>query len=420
MNDQLILKGYEYAKEVYAAQGVDVEQAMKKCAQVPISMHCWQADDVVGCEGEGGGAGNGIATTGNYPGRARSGDEIRQDADLAMSMIPGALKFNLHASYAELNGRKVDRDAYTIEQFKNWVDWAAEKKIGLDFNPTCFSHPYAADGFTLSHPDEKIRTFWVEHGKRCREIGAEFARRLGKTCVINHWMPDGYKDIPADTVAPRQRMVDSLNRIFADPIDPKLVLDSVESKLFALGVESYTVGSHELMMGYALTHGVMYTLDAGHFHPTEVISAKISALLQFMPKILLHVSRGVRWDSDHVITLDDELQNIMNEVVRGGYEERVCLALDYFDASINRLAAWVIGMRNARKALLKAYLEPYAPIRQAEENWDYTGRLALMEEEKTLPFAPVWDYFCAQQNVPVGDAWLSQIRQYEKDVLSGR
>ncbi|MDD7412399.1 MAG: L-rhamnose isomerase [bacterium] len=420
MSDQLILKGYEYAKEVYAAHGVDVEQAMKKCAQVPISMHCWQADDVVGCEGEGGGAGNGIATTGNYPGRARNGDEIRQDADLAMSMIPGTLKFNLHASYAELGGRKVDRDAYTIEQFTNWVDWAAEKKIGLDFNPTCFSHPYAADGFTLSHPDEKIRTFWVEHGKRCREIGAEFARRLGKTCVINHWMPDGYKDIPADTVAPRQRMVDSLNRIFAEPIDPKLVLDSVESKLFALGVESYTVGSHELMMGYALTHGVMYTLDAGHFHPTEVISAKISALLQFMPKILLHVSRGVRWDSDHVITLDDELQNIMNEVVRGGYENRVCLALDYFDASINRLAAWVIGMRNARKALLKAYLEPYAPIKQAEENWDYTSRLALMEEEKTLPFAPVWDYFCAQQNVPVGDAWLSQVKQYEKDVLSRR
>ena len=420
MSDQLILKGYEYAKEVYAAHGVDVEQAMKKCAQVPISMHCWQADDVVGCEGEGGGAGNGIATTGNYPGRARNGDEIRQDADLAMSMIPGTLKFNLYASYAELGGRKVDRDAYTIEQFTNWVDWAAEKKIGLDFNPTCFSHPYAADGFTLSHPDEKIRTCWIEHGKRCREIGAEFARRLGKTCVINHWMPDGYKDIPADTVAPRQRMVDSLNRIFAEPIDPKLVLDSVESKLFALGVESYTVGSHELMMGYALTHGVMYTLDAGHFHPTEVISAKISALLQFMPKILLHVSRGVRWDSDHVITLDDELQNIMNEVVRGGYEERVCLALDYFDASINRLGAWVIGMRNARKALLKAYLEPYAPIKQAEENWDYTSRLALMEEEKTLPFAPVWDYFCAQQNVPVGDAWLSQVKQYEKDVLSRR
>ena len=420
MNEALIRKNYEIAKERYAELGVDTDKAIETLEQTPISLHCWQADDVVGCEGEGGGAGNGIATTGNYPGRARNGDEIRQDADLAMSMIPGTLKFNLHASYAELGGRKVDSDAYTIEQFTNWVDWAAEKKIGLDFNPTCFSHPYAADGFTLSHPDEKIRTFWVEHGKRCREIGAEFARRLGKTCVINHWMPDGYKDIPADTVAPRQRMVDSLNRIFAEPIDPKLVLDSVESKLFALGVESYTVGSHELMMGYALTHGVMYTLDAGHFHPTEVISAKISALLQFMPKILLHVSRGVRWDSDHVITLDDELQNIMNEVVRGGYEERVCLALDYFDASINRLGAWVIGMRNARKALLKAYLEPYAPIKQAEENWDYTSRLALMEEEKTLPFAPVWDYFCAQQNVPVGDAWLSQVKQYEKDVLSRR
>lgn len=420
MSDQLILKGYEYAKEVYAAHGVDVDEAMKKCAQVPVSMHCWQADDVVGCEGEGGGAGNGIATTGNYPGRARNAEEIRQDADLAMSMIPGALKFNLHASYAELNGKKVDRDAYTIDQFANWVDWAAERKIGLDFNPTCFSHPYAADGFTLSHPDEKVRTFWIEHGKRCREIGAEFARRLGKTCVINHWMPDGYKDVPADTVSPRQRMVESLDAVFADPIDPALVLDSVESKLFALGVESYTVGSHELMLGYALSRGKMYTLDAGHFHPTEVISAKISALLQFMPKILLHVSRGVRWDSDHVVAWDDELQNIMNEVVRGGYENRVCLALDYFDASINRLAAWVIGMRNARKALLKAYLEPYAPIRKAEAEWDYTSRLALMEEEKTLPFTAVWDYFCAQQNVPVGDRWLAQVKQYEKDVLSRR
>lgn len=420
MTDQLIMKGYEYAKEVYAAHGVDVELAMKKCAAVPISMHCWQADDVVGCEGEGGGAGNGIATTGNYPGRARNGVEIRQDADMAMSMIPGTLKFNLHASYAELNGKKVDRDAYTIEQFSNWVDWAAEKKIGLDFNPTCFSHPYAADGFTLSHPDEKIRTFWVEHGKRCREIGAEFAKRLGKTCVINHWMPDGYKDIPADTVAPRQRMVDSLNRIFADPIDPELVLDSVESKLFALGVESYTVGSHELMLSYALTHGKLYTLDAGHFHPTEMISAKISALLQFMPKILLHVSRGVRWDSDHVITLDDELQNIMNEVVKNGYEKRVNIALDFFDASINRVAAWIIGTRNSQKALLKAYLCPTEPIRAAEQNLDYTTRLALQEEAKTLPFTAVWDMYCMRQGCPVGDAWLDDVRKYEKDVLSKR
>ena len=420
MTEKMILSGFDYAKDVYAEKGIDVEKAMEKTAQFTISMHCWQGDDVVGCEGEGGGASGGIQTTGNYPGRARNGEELRKDFLKAISMIPGKKKLNLHASYAELHGKKIDRDAYTAEQFSDWMDFARENKLALDFNPTYFSHPYAADGFTLASTNETHRKFWIEHGKRCREIGEAFGKAQGQPCVINHWMPDGYKDIPADTVAPRQRMVDSLNRIFAEPIDPKLVLDSVESKLFALGVESYTVGSHELMMGYALTHGVMYTLDAGHFHPTEVISAKISALLQFMPKILLHVSRGVRWDSDHVVAWDDELQNIMNEVVRGGYENRVCLALDYFDASINRLAAWVIGMRNARKALLKAYLEPYAPIRKAEAEWDYTSRLALMEEEKTLPFTAVWDYFCAQQNVPVGDRWLAQVKQYEKDVLSRR
>ncbi|MCR4806003.1 MAG: L-rhamnose isomerase [Clostridia bacterium] len=420
ISDKLIQTGYDYAKEIYAQYGVDIDKAMEKAAQVPVSMHCWQADDVIGCENAEGGAKDGIATTGNYPGRARNADEIRADADLAMSMIPGARKFNLHASYAELHGKKIDRDAYTIAEFQSWVDWAKEKNMGLDFNPTYFGHAMVKDGFTLSSPDKAVRDFWIEHGKRCREIGEEFAKQLNKVCVINYWMPDGMKDTPADTAAPRQRMIESLDRIFEKKIDEKLVLEGVESKLFALGLESYTVGSHELMLGYALTRGKMVTLDAGHFHPTEVISAKISACMQFLDHILLHVSRGVRWDSDHVITLDDELQNIMGEIIRNGYEKRVCVALDFFDASINRVAAWVIGERNAQKAVLKAYLEPTALLREAENNLDYSKRLALMEEIKTLPFSAVWDAYCAKQNVPVGDSWIGIVKQYEKDVMSKR
>ncbi|MBR0463938.1 MAG: L-rhamnose isomerase [Clostridia bacterium] len=420
ISEKQIQTGYDYAKEIYGQYGVDIDAAMEKAAKLPVSMHCWQADDVIGCEGAEGGATDGLATTGNYPGRARNADEIRQDADMAMSMIPGAHKFNLHASYAELHGKKIDRDAYTIAEFQSWVDWAKEKNIGLDFNPTYFGHPMVKDGFTLSSPDENVRKFWIEHGKRCREIGKSFAEQLGKTCVINYWMPDGYKDTPADTAAPRQRMIDALDQTFAEKIDENLVLEAVESKLFALGLESYTVGSHELMMGYALTRGKLLTLDAGHFHPTEVISAKISACMQFLPKMLLHVSRGVRWDSDHVITLDDELQNIMGEIVRNGYDERVCVALDFFDASINRVAAWVIGVRNAQKALLKAYLEPTKLLRDAENDVDYTKRLAMMEEIKTLPFSAVWDAYCCKQNVPVGDAWIGQLKQYEKDVMSKR
>ncbi|MBR3502967.1 MAG: L-rhamnose isomerase [Clostridia bacterium] len=420
ISDKLIQTGYDYAKEIYAQYGVDIDKAMEKAALLPVSMHCWQADDVIGCEGADGGATDGIATTGNYPGRARNADEIRAGADLAMSMIPGARKFNLHASYAELHGKKIDRDAYTIAEFQNWVDWAKEKNVGLDFNPTYFGHAMVKDGFTLSSPDKAVRDFWIEHGKRCREIGEEFAKQLGKTCVINYWMPDGMKDTPADTAAPRQRMIDSLDKIFEKKIDEKLVLEAVESKLFALGLESYTVGSHELMLGYALTRGKLVTLDAGHFHPTEVISAKISACMQFLDHILLHVSRGVRWDSDHVITLDDELMNIMGEIIRNGYDKRVCVALDFFDASINRVAAWVIGERNAQKAVLKAYLEPTALLREAENNLDYSKRLALMEEVRTLPFSAVWDAYCAKQNVPVGDSWIQIVKQYEKDVMSKR
>ena len=421
ISEAQVNNGYVYAKEVYAAQGVDIDKAMDAAAKVPISMHCWQGDDVIGLENATGSLSGGIATTGNYPGRARTGEELRADIDKAMSLIPGALKLNLHASYAELNGKKVDRDEYTVDLFQNWLDWAKEKKIGLDFNPTYFSHPRAESGFTLASADEKVRRFWIEHGKRCREIGEEFGKALGQSCVINFWMPDGYKDVPADTASPRARMLASLDEIFgARKIDPKYVLDAVESKLFGLGVESYTVGSHEMMYAYAITRGILYTLDAGHFHPLEYISAKFSAALQYLPNILLHVSRGVRWDSDHVITLDDELQNIMNEIVYYDYTERVCVALDYFDASINRIAAWVIGTRNARKALLRAMLAPAKAIRECEYNGDYTGRLALEEEAKTLPFSAVWDAFCLREGVPAGDSWLGDVRRYEQDVLSKR
>lgn len=420
ISDKLINQGYEYAKELYAAKGVDVDAAMAKTAAIPVSMHCWQGDDVIGFENATGTLSGGIQTTGNYPGRARTADELRSDIDKALEMIPGTKRLNLHASYAELNGKKIDRDEYTIAEFANWVAWAKEKDLGLDFNPTNFSHPKAADGFTLSSRDEGIRRFWIEHGKRCREIGAEFARQLGKTCVINHWMPDGFKDVVEDTDTPRRLMVDSLDQIFAEKIPEELVLDGVESKVFGIGVESYTVGSHELMLGYALSRGKLYTLDAGHFHPTEVISAKLSAVMQFLPKILLHVSRPVRWDSDHVIIFDDELKAIMNEIVKNNYVDRVCIALDYFDASINRVAAWAIGMRNAQKALLNAYLCPTQPIKDAEAKLDYTTRLALQEEAKTLPFSAVWDAYCAKQGVPVGDAWLDCIKKYEAEVLSKR
>ena len=336
-----------------------------------------------------------------------------------MSMIPGPKKFNLHASYAELHGRKVERSEYTAELFKGWIDWARERNLGLDFNPTYFSHPMVKDGFTLSSADPAVREYWIEHGKRCREIGAEFYRALGKECVINYWMPDGYKDNPADMAGPRARMVESLDAIFAGGAIAG-VKEAVESKVFGLGVESYTVGSHELMLGYAITRGKLYCLDAGHFHPTEVISNKISSIMQFMPEALLHVSRPVRWDSDHVVTLDDELIAIMQQVVRNGYTERVKIALDFFDASINRLAAWIIGTRNARKALLKASLENTAQLKQLELDGDLTGRLALMEEDKTLPFGAVWDYYCLREGVPAGDRWLDTVRDYEKRIMLAR
>lgn len=419
MNEISIIKGYEYAKNVYQELGIDVDAAMEKIDNIPISMHSWQGDDLIGFDGSGKLTG-GIATTGNYMGRARTPQELRKDIKKAISMIPGKMKLNLHACHAEIKGKKVDRDAYTIENFKTWVDWAKDRDLGLDFNPTFFSHPMMDGNFSLTSKDKSKRDFWIEHGKRCREIGEEFGKQLNKTCVVNFWMPDGYKDVPADTAKLRTRMTESLDEIFKVDMNPKFELDSVESKLFGLGVESYTVASHEYSLSYALTHDKLYCLDAGHFHPTEVISSKLSAILQFMDKVMLHVSRGVRWDSDHVVTWDDELQNIMNEIILNDYQNRVHIGLDYFDASINRLACWIIGTRNTRKAMLKAALIPIKAIKTAEDMGDYTTRLALLEENKSLPFAPVWDYYCHINNIPVGETWLNEIKTYEKSVLSRR
>ena len=421
-NEKRILAGFEYAKDVYADKDIDVEEAMRKAAAFAISMHCWQGDDVIGLEADAGGTSGGIQTTGNYPGRARNGDELRKDFLKACSLIPGKKKLNLHASYAELHGKKIDRDAYTAEEFSDWMAFSKENKMPLDFNPTYFGHKNVEDGFSLSSVDEGRRRFWVEHGKRCREIGYEFAKAQGEPCVINFWMPDGYKDTPADTSSPRARMIKSLDEIFegTKQISKEYVLDAVESKLFGIGVESYTVGSNELMMGYAISRGKLLTLDTGHFHPTEQVSDKLSAVLQYIPQLLLHISRPVRWDSDHVVSWDQETSRIFNEIIANGYEKRVLCALDYFDASINRVAAWVIGVRNAQKMLLSALLTPHEKLRKAEYGFDFTYRLAAQEEAKNMPFAPVWDMYCLQQNVPVGEGWIEEVRKYEREVLSKR
>lgn len=419
MKKERILKGFEYAKDVYADLGVDVDKAMEKIDSIPVSMHSWQGDDLIGFDGIGELTG-GIATTGNYLGRARTPDELKKDIDFAISKIPGTLRVNLHACHAEKNGKNVDRDEYTVDMFAGWIDWAKERKLGLDFNPTFFSHPMMDGDFSLASRDEKKRRFWVEHGKRCREIGFEFGMQLGTPSIVNYWMPDGYKDVPADTSCLRALMIKSLDEIFEEKLNKEYILESVESKLFGLGLESYTVASHEFSLGYAITRDKLYCLDAGHFHPTETISSKISAILQYADELMLHVSRGVRWDSDHVVTWDDELQNIMNEIVHNDYTEKVHIGLDYFDASINRIACWVIGVRNSRKALLKAALSPMDKIKQCEAEGDYTSRLSLLEENKSLPFAPIWDYYCMKSSVPVGKEWLNDVKQYEKDVLSKR
>ncbi|MCB9784798.1 MAG: L-rhamnose isomerase [Candidatus Omnitrophica bacterium] len=412
---------YKLAREKYSEIGVDTDRAVEVLKTIPISLHCWQGDDVGGFEiKEGDSFGGGIEVTGNYPGKARNADELRADLDLAYSLIPGHHRLNLHASYAETGGKKVDRDEIEPAHFSGWIDWAKQKGHGLDFNPTCFAHPLADDGFTLSHSDEKVRKFWIDHCRITRRIGAHFGRELETPCVTNIWIPDGYKDIPADRLSPRERLRDSLDQILEEKLDPAQNLDAVESKLFGIGSESYVVGSHEFYLGYAITRGTLLCLDAGHYHPTETISEKISSTMLYLDEMLLHVSRGVRWDSDHVVVLNDELRAIAEELVRGDFLSRVHIGLDFFDASINRIAAWVVGTRAMIKALLIALLEPTDKLRDLENQGDYTGRLALLEEIKTLPYGAVWDQYCAAMDVPAGLSWLDEVRKYEKNVLSSR
>ncbi|MAT98046.1 MAG: L-rhamnose isomerase [Anaerolineaceae bacterium] len=410
---------YELAKERYAEFGVDTDAALEKIATIPISLHCWQGDDVGGFEDPDRGLSGGIMATGNYPGKARTAVQLRQDLDKAYSLIPGTHRLNLHAIYLETD-KKVPRNEIQPKHFAGWVDWAKANNHGLDFNPTCFSHPLADDGFSLAHADAGIRQFWIEHCIASREIGAYFGKELGTPAVTNVWIPDGYKDTPVDRLGPRRRLQDSLDKVFAKPLDPAHNLDAVECKLFGIGSESYVVGSHEFYLGYAVKNQTLLCLDAGHFHPTETIADKISSVLLHVPELLLHVSRGVRWDSDHVVTLTDELQAIMQELVRGNFLDRVHIGLDFFDASINRVAAWTIGTRNALRALLMALLEPIDQLRELENAGDFTARLALLEELKGLPFGAVWDQYCQQRNVPVGFAFMDEIRTYENQVLSHR
>jgi L-rhamnose isomerase len=422
MKQANIDQAYCIAQERYAEAGVDADAAMKKLETIPISLHCWQGDDVGGFETAGAQlSGGGIQATGNYPGKARTIGELRADIEKTLGMIPGKHRLSLHASYLDNGGKFIDRNEIEPRHFQSWIDWAKANGLGMDFNETYFSHPKAADGFTLAHADKGIRDFWIEHGIACRKIGAEMGRQLGTPTVTNLWIPDGYKDTPVDRTGPRERLADSLDKIFAEPIDPKIHLDAVEAKLFGIGAESYTVGSFEFYMGYAVSRQKLLTLDAGHYHPTEMISEKISSVLMFCPGLLLHVSRPVRWDSDHVVLLDDELQAIAKELVRSGkLDDKIHVGLDYFDASINRVAAWVVGTRNMIKALLIALLEPTDTLKDAELKTDFTQRLALFEEQKSLPWAAVWDTYCAEKGVPVGMAWFDEVRRYEKDVLARR
>lgn len=411
---------YSSAQEAYAALGVDTDAALHTLGSTPISIHCWQGDDVGGFESDAGLTGGGIQTTGNYPGKARTLTELRADLEKALSLIPGQHRLNLHACYADLSGGKVERDCYSTAQFQSWIDWAKALGVGLDFNPTFFSHPLANDGATLSHPDAGVRDFWIAHGIACRKIAAEMGRQLGGKTVTNFWIPDGSKDLPIDRKGPRERLAASLDAIFAEKVGAEFNLDAVECKLFGIGSESYVVGSHEFYLAYAVSRGLSICLDAGHFHPTESLADKISSVLQFTPELLLHVSRGVRWDSDHVVLFDDATRSIMEELVRGNFLSRTHIGLDFFDASINRLSAWVTGTRSAQKALLAALLDPLAKLREAEASGDYGTRLALLEEAKTLPLGVVWDEFCRRQGVPVGPAWIDEVKNYEKAVLSKR
>jgi L-rhamnose isomerase len=408
------------AREQYAEWNVDVDAALARLTNVSISLHCWQGDDVVGFENLGQELGGGLAVTGQHPGKARTPDELRADLDQALSLLPGSHRLNLHASYAETGDRRVERDALAPEHFTGWIDWAKSKRIGIDFNPTFFAHPLATSGFTLTHTDATIRRFWIEHGIACRRIGASIGKAVGSPCITNLWIPDGTKDLPVDRKGPRERLLSALDEIFDEELDRRYNRDAVEGKLFGIGSESYVVGSHEFYLGYALSRRKLLCLDTGHYHPTEVVSDKISAVLMYLEEVLLHLSRGVRWDSDHVVVLSDELDAIAQELVRGDFLGRVHIGLDFFDASINRVAAWVVGARAVQKALLRALLEPTAHLRRLEADGDTTARLALLEEVKALPFGAVWEHHCRVQGVPAGRDWLAEVKSYERDVLSKR
>ena len=415
----MIEKGYKYAKELYQNIGIDIDAALEALSQIKISMHCWQGDDVQGFENIGALSG-GIAATGNYPGKANNIDELMEDIDKAFSLIPGKHKINLHAMYAVTDGEKVERNKLEPKHFMKWVEFAKKRGLGLDFNPTLFSHPMAADGLTLSHPDNRIRNYWVEHCKATRKIAEYMGKELNQPCLHNIWIPDGYKDIPADRWSPRQRLKDSLDEIFSEPMDKRYVIDAVESKVFGIGVESYTVGSHEFYMNYAAKNNILCLLDNGHYHPTEKVSDKIPSMLLFADQLALHVTRPVRWDSDHVVTFNEEIVEIAKEIVRCNAIDRVLIGLDFFDASINRVAAWVIGMRNMQKALLFALLMPHEQLAKMQKDGNFTDVLALNEELKMYPFGAVWDYFCNQNGVPVREKWLDDVKIYEKNVLSKR
>lgn len=415
-----IKERYLEAKKDYEKFGINVDKVLEDLKKVKISIHCWQGDDVTGFEVSQSELSGGIAATGNYPGKARNAEELRKDLDKALSLIPGKHKVNLHAIYAETNGEVIERDEIKPEHFENWVNWAKEKELGLDFNPTIFSHPKACDGLTLSHPNKEIRDFWIRHSIASRKIGEYFGKELGQTCVTNLWIPDGYKDIPSDRLGPRARLKDSLEQIYAVDIDKKYNLDCVESKVFGIGAESYTVGSSEFYINFAARNNILSLMDTGHYHPTEVVSDKLSAMLLFNEKVALHVSRPVRWDSDHVVIFDDELKEIAKEIVRNDALDRVIIGLDFFDASINRIAAWTIGTRNMIKALLLAMLIPNELLKKYQDEGNFTERLALMEELKTYPMGDIWNYYCEKNNVPVGEAWIKEVKEYEENELSKR
>ena len=421
MNTARIEKSYREAQQRYGRMGVDTDRALQTLEEVSLSLHCWQGDDVSGFERPGAKLeGGGLQVTGNYPGKARSIDELRMDLKTAYSLIPGQHRLNLHAIYGEFGGKPVDRDEITPEHYKGWMDWAKNENLKLDFNATCFSHPKADSGFTLSCKDEGIREFWIEHVKLCRQISALMGRELGSPCIHNLWIPDGTKDKPVDRWSHRALLKDSLDEIFAVEYDPAETKDSVESKLFGIGSESFVAGSHEFYMGYAISRNIMLCLDTGHFHPTEAVGDKISSILQFSDEMLLHLSRGVRWDSDHVVILNDELGDVLGEVVRSGNLGRVHIALDYFDASMNRVGAWVIGARAALKGVLIALLEPQAKLREFEDSNNLFARLALMEELKTMPFGAVWDYYCLKRDVPPAELWMEDVKRYEAEVTGKR